>query len=423
MKKKLLSLLLALLLAVGLSAPAFAEELTFVFDDCGELGDVREAEAYARQVYEQTGVYIGFCVTDNSGGSAAEYAEALYDSSIDLPDGIMLVHDVALGRIGYCSYGQVTRSVPEEMLDKAITAYDQAETYGEGITAYIAVMSYAISTAEPREITPLEPLSPAPAGDGIVTPEENPLIPIEHRKALVVDEAGVLTAGELSSLNATAESITDRWGCDVAVVFIFTLNGRDVAAVADDYYDYNGYGYGDNDDGILLLVSVGDRKYATSTYGYGIYAFTDYGLEMLENAFIPPLRESDWAGAAESFLSESDSLLNRAHNQAPVDINTPMPRQPMSTPKRLGIALLIGLVLAGIPMLIMKSQLKSVRRKDSAEDYTRPGSFRLQYSRDQLLNSHVTRTRRETETRSSGGGSNTHFSSSGRSHGGHSGSF
>ena len=45
----------------------------------------------------------------------------------------------------------------------------------------------------------------------------------------------------------------------------FTGGGKTAEAYADDYYDYNGYGYGENDDGLLLLVSMGEREWAITT--------------------------------------------------------------------------------------------------------------------------------------------------------------
>lgn len=54
----------------------------------------------------------------------------------------------------------------------------------------------------------------------------------------------------------------------------------------------------------------------------------------------------------------------------------------------IGIGILIGLVT----VLIMRSQLKSVRPKNAAADYVVRGSFQLRHSRDIFLYRHVHRT-------------------------------
>ena len=38
------------------------------------------------------------------------------------------------------------------------------------------------------------------------------------------------------------------------------FDGKTAQAYADDYYDYNGYGYGENDDGILLPSQYGRKE-------------------------------------------------------------------------------------------------------------------------------------------------------------------
>ena len=78
---------------------------------------------------------------------------------------------------------------------------------------------------------------------------------------------------------------------------------------------------------------------------------------------------------------------------------------------------MIALIIALIVVSSMKKKLTSVKFADSANDYVRPGSLNLTESRDTFLYSSVTRTVRETESRSGGGGG-SHTSSSGRSHGG-----
>jgi uncharacterized membrane protein YgcG len=64
---------------------------------------------------------------------------------------------------------------------------------------------------------------------------------------------------------------------------------------------------------------------------------------------------------------------------------------------------LIGFVVGLIVVLILRGQLKSVRRQNLAGNYVRQNSMRLTHSSDLYLYSHVTRTRKETNRNSSGG--------------------
>lgn len=244
-------------------------------------------------------------------------------------------------------------------------------------------------------------------------------IPAERQLPLLVDEADLLDSWEEEELLERLNEISERQECEVAIITVNSLNGAYASASADYLYDYYGYGYGENDDGILLLVSLGDSDWAISTYGFGIYAFTDAGQKYMADTFVPYLSDGDFNGGFTCFADLCDDFLTQAHNGAPFDIG--------SVPKKFNwvmilVGLGIGAIIALIIVAVMASKLKSVQRKNSAADYTRPGSFSVQYGNEMFLYHHVSRVRRESSS-SSGGGSSTHRSSSGRIHGGSSGKF
>ncbi|MBR6514633.1 MAG: hypothetical protein IKT46_07360 [Clostridia bacterium] len=54
------------------------------------------------------------------------------------------------------------------------------------------------------------------------------------------------------------------------------------------------------------------------------------------------------------------------------------------------ISLVVGLIVSFIATSIMKGQLKSVRKKDTASDYLKKGSFKVTHSRDIFLYKRVT---------------------------------
>ena len=70
-------------------------------------------------------------------------------------------------------------------------------------------------------------------------------IPEERQKPLLVDEAGLLTEEESSELLNKLEDISQRYENEVGIVTVNSLEGKTAEAYADDYYDYNGYGYGE----------------------------------------------------------------------------------------------------------------------------------------------------------------------------------
>ena len=109
----------------------------------------------------------------------------------------------------------------------------------------------------------------------------------------VVDGADILTDAEEAELVATLDEISERQKNDIVVVTTYSLDGKSPMAYADDFYDYNGYGFGENYDGILLLISMEQRDFWISTCGFGITAFTDAGIDYISEEIIYYLSDDD----------------------------------------------------------------------------------------------------------------------------------
>ena len=96
--------------------------------------------------------------------------------------------------------------------------------------------------------------------------------------SLVLDEADLLTDEEESQLLDKLE---------VAVATVESKDGNEMNYFTDHFFDENGYGTGENHDGILFMVSIGDREWHITTHGYGMTAFNDDGLAYLKENVEP----------------------------------------------------------------------------------------------------------------------------------------
>ena len=137
----------------------------------------------------------------------------------------------------------------------------------------------------------------------------------------VVDEADLLSDSEEKELAGKIEDLTDKYDFDIVIVTADTINGETPMAYADDYYDYNGYGAGADNDGILLLLSMEDRDWWISTTGYGIDAFTDYGIDVIGDEIVPDLSNGDYYSAFTEFIDLTDDFLAEAEKGTPYDID------------------------------------------------------------------------------------------------------
>lgn len=236
----------------------------------------------------------------------------------------------------------------------------------------------------------------------------------------VVDEADLLSGSEKEELTGKIENLTDKYGFDIVIVTAQTIDGKTPAAYADDYYDYGGYGAGYNNDGVLLLISMEDRDWWISTTGYGISAFTDYGIDFIGDEIVPYLSDGSYYKAFTEFLSLTDDFLAEAEKGTPYDIDHKY-KAFSNYIIAVGIGLLIGLIIAVISVLIMKSKMKTVAMQHNANNYAINNSLKLDRFNDIFIYRNVTKTIRPEP--SSSVGSSIHTGSSGTSHGGGGGKF
>lgn len=230
----------------------------------------------------------------------------------------------------------------------------------------------------------------------------------------IVDQADLLSDYEEETLERKAQQLADTYGIDVVILSVYSLDGKDITAYADDYFDYNGYGIGPEHSGVLLMLSMEYRDWAISTCGDGIDALTDYGQEQLMDNVLDYLGDDEYYHGFNQYLSELDYYFGAWENGDPIGsvrfsfIN-------------ILVALAIGLVAAGITTSVMQAGMKTANPQRSAQSYLKTGTYNLGTQRDIFLYSRTTRVKKAESSSSSG--SSTHRSSSGSTHGGSRGKF
>lgn len=249
-----------------------------------------------------------------------------------------------------------------------------------------------------------------------------------------VDEAGLLTDSEGKELRDKLDEISERQQVDVAVVTVNSLDGATAMEYADDFYDTNGYGFGEEKDGILFLISMEERDWQMSTSGFGITAFTNAGLAYISDMIISDLSDGDYEWAFTVFADMCDDYITQAKTGEPYDEGN-LPKDPLELLVYLVFALIVGFVIALIATGIMRIKLKSVYTQTEASGYVKKGSLNLTVKNDLFLYKTVDRREKPKEepktssgssssgSSGSSGGSTTHKSSSGKTHGGAGGKF
>lgn len=242
-------------------------------------------------------------------------------------------------------------------------------------------------------------------------------------KDYVVDNADLLTQTEENELSEKLQDISDELQFDVVVVTTNSTGSKTATEYADDYFDYNGYGRGSNNDGALFLVDMGDRKWAISTSGYGIEAIVDSALDDMEEEIVPYLKSGDYDGAFNEFADLTYDIVNDAKNgKSYSNSTTSTTKNHKNIGTNLIVAFSIGAGISLIIILVYRSKLKPVKFQKEVKEYIVPGSFNLRRSDDVFLYFNITKVPIPKNNDSDDSGS-FHSSSSGSSHGGSSGSF
>ena len=402
MKKRISALLFMLIFCISLSIPAFAAETNYIIDETGTLTDdeLAEANEYADYLADMVGIDFIYAYTydEDIGAYAKQLSLGKRQNQV-----LMIENDDV--------WNVYLRGTPENIIDdedmKALRdAFDNEENYDEAISAY---MYAAAQLVQPDS-------APSSGAESTV---------ILDTRARVVDMAELLSDSEKTALLSKLDEISERQKLDIVVLTVNTLDGKTPRDYADDFYDYNGYGFGENKDGILLLVSMEDRDWWISTTGYGITALTDAGIEYISEKFLSDLSDGDYAQAFTTYAELCDQFITQAKTGESYDTGN-MPKEPFNVAWNILVAFVIGLVVAFVVTNIMKKQLKTVQLKSEANNYVKSNSMIVTENRDLFLYNQVSRRARpkETDNRSgSSGGSSTHTSSSGTSHGGGGGKF
>lgn len=238
-------------------------------------------------------------------------------------------------------------------------------------------------------------------------------IPIEQFAGRpVVDMAGILTLNEQQEIAARFTEFSESLKTDASVVLVPDTGDLTAEAYADDFFDYGGYGYGEDRDGILLLIATGDgggrREAHISTSGKRtINTVTDSRIDDLLDALI------DGGAADGNYAAGINAYIDKLHTI----IQSPEQAAAAKLKSSLLFALGTGVFVFLISFLVLLKRYKIAGAKPYY-DRAKQTTVRFASVNDPLISTNTISTVRPKNRSSGSSGSSTHTSSSGRSHGG-----
>ena len=372
MTRKMISVLLALILCCSLALSVSAKErnINFVYDELGYLTPEESTALsdFAWEIYEQTGVGIFFSYL------ATEDIDTI-DTRFFVKGITNYVLMVENETHWYMHLGGQGEVIDHEAEDELRAIYDATSTYVEGVMAFMeAAAEYFPPIAATTDAT-----------------EE---ITYDADEYFLYDDADLLTDSEETALTEKLKEASHAYDAHIVVATMASMDGGDIDSFVDYLYDSMGFGYGENHDGVLLLVCMDPREYRILSNGYAGVAIGPDQIDTLCDVVEFYLTEGNYATAFTLFANECEDYL--AYYQA---------GSPFNVGKSLAISLVIGIIAGLIVAFVMKSQLKSVRKQDSARVYVKKGSMQLTYSRDIFLYRNVERTKKQERVESTSSGS------------------
>lgn len=258
--------------------------------------------------------------------------------------------------------------------------------------------------------------------DAVLLSAVSQSVPEERLLPRLVDEADVLSDSEEAEVLEALDEVSERQQFDVVIAFVNDFEQVDVENAAYDYYDYNGFGYGDEKDGVYLYVSMAERDLNIGGTGYGITAFTDYGREMLLDRILPELGADDYYAASMEFVSICDDYITQAKTGDPYDVHN-LTEEETLFDKLVWAAVVFlffvaaGAIIAKIITMVEKGKIRNISYATHANEYLKEDSLNLSVEKDSFLFSKVESRYNPKETNSgSSGGSTISRGSSGVKH-------
>ena len=231
----------------------------------------------------------------------------------------------------------------------------------------------------------------------------------------VLDETGTLTAEQITSINQKAAAFTEK---RQSAVYIWVVNLvpeeyaksiDDMERYADAFYEKHALGYGNEKDGMVLVLEIGDvpgeRDYLLNTHGARAAILSTSRREYVLDEIVPLFKTAFTTG---NFYEVIDAFLDLLDKQFTIALT-------LKLIVKLAFVIIIPLLVAWCVCAIWKRQMKTAIIARAADHYIPADGFILTGQSDEFLYITTTRTKIESSSSSSGGSSS---SSSGRSSGG-----
>jgi uncharacterized protein len=159
----------------------------------------------------------------------------------------------------------------------------------------------------------------------------------------VTDMVGILTPQQKQQLNALIDALERDTGAEMAVVILQRTVGAEPKAFATELFNHWGIGKKGENNGILVLVALQQRRIEVET-GYGIEGIlpdSEIGM-LLQDVVVPAFRRGDYGGGLITLVRE---LTQRIRDRSSGSYSPPTSPDTPTAPLPIGSVLMLILAL------------------------------------------------------------------------------
>ena len=327
MKRRLLAFSLLFILCASVCAvPARADDLWSedyyrAVDRTGALTEAQrdELDESCIAFMRRYGSDLVLCAV--TGAVTYEEAAAFYEECEfgygDGRDGFLWLYDADGERVTLFSFGAAQDRISQEAV-RALESYTPGRDVYATLSAGIAYLESYLDGVAPAETAEPERGALLPAW----YPADTQSFVFFHDETAprVVDEADIFTVAEEQAMEARIAAIRGELQRDIVVYTDVTDYGLGKEALAEDFYDYNGYGYGDGAEGVCLFIDMdpNDRGWWVSCSGDETMSlYTEGVANLIDDALYEYMAAGDYGAGVADWIENIRGMYVKGNPFAP----------------------------------------------------------------------------------------------------------
>lgn len=334
MKKRTIALILGLMVIFSLAVPTVAEYRNglYVLDEKEYLKEtqLRSYQSQAKALSDELNMDILYVQTYEK--DLQKDAQTLNMGS--RPNQIMLLDND--GTCDVALFGTAC-ALTQEHVQQLRNAYIVMPTYSEAVSAYLEMAEEIVTDLN---------------ASGVFEQYDQ----TTQTSSRLVEQGNLLDDADKENILLLLNDVSERLQLDVVVVTVNGLSDKPAMEYAKTMFHDNGYGFGDQKDGVLLLIDFEKGAWCLYSNGSGSVVSTVEGQAYFSDYVEPELQAGNYENGILAFAQMFDVLESQGQNAEPQ--NATQPKESFPFKKYLLGSLLIGAITASGIVLSMKRKLK-----------------------------------------------------------------